>query len=99
MENEDDEFQNYLHELKDYDQVESNELDKYMSEPLLKHSGQFDILSWWRGRVVEYPVLTQIARDMLAIQLSTVTSESVFSAGGHIVDPYCNCLSPEIVEL
>jgi hypothetical protein len=70
-----------------------------MSEPLLKHSGQFDILSWWRGRVVEYPVLTQIARDMLAIQLSTVTSESVFSAGGHIVDPYCNCLSPEIVEL
>lgn len=98
MENEDDEFQNYLHELKDYDQVESNELDKYMSEPLLKHSGQFDILSWWRGRVAEYPILTQIARDVLAIQVSTVASESAFSAGGRVVDPYRNRLGSEIVE-
>jgi hypothetical protein len=98
MGNEDNEFQKYLHELKDYDQVESNELHKYMSEPLLKHNDQFDILLWWTGRVAKYPILTQIARDVLAIQVSTVASESAFSAGGRVVDPYRNRLGPEIVE-
>jgi hypothetical protein len=76
-----------------------SELEKYMVAPLLKHSdSHFDILSWWRGQQKEYPVLSLIARNVLATQVSIVASESAFSAGGCIVDPYRSRLDPEMVE-
>jgi hypothetical protein len=34
----------------------------------------------------------------MAIQVSTVASESAFSAAGRVLDPYRNRLDPEIVE-
>ena len=36
--------------------------------------------------------------DILGIQVSTVASESAFSASGRVLDPYRNSLSPSIVE-
>ena len=36
--------------------------------------------------------------DILCIQVSTVASESAFSASGRVLDPYRNCLTPTIVE-
>jgi len=73
-------------------------LEKYIAEPLLKIAGQFDILAWWKNKRDEYPILTQIVRDVMAIQVSTVASESAFSAAGRVVDPYGNRLDPEIIE-
>uniref|UniRef100_A0A8R7Q0E5 HAT C-terminal dimerisation domain-containing protein n=1 Tax=Triticum urartu TaxID=4572 RepID=A0A8R7Q0E5_TRIUA len=32
------------------------------------------------------------------MQVSTVASESAFSAGGRVVDPFRGCLEPETVE-
>jgi hypothetical protein len=56
-----------------------------ISEPLLKHSGEFDILSWCWGKTKEYPILTKIARDVMAVQVSIVASESTFSVGGRVL--------------
>ncbi|GKD91433.1 zinc finger BED domain-containing protein RICESLEEPER 2 [Tanacetum coccineum] len=36
--------------------------------------------------------------DILCIQVSTVASESAFSASGRVLDPYRNSLAPNIVE-
>ena len=35
---------------------------------------------------------------MLAMQASTIASESAFSAGGRVIDPYRSRLDPEMVE-
>jgi len=43
-------------------------------------------------------VLAKIARDLLPVQVSTVSSESAFSAGGRVVDPFCSLLDPEMVQ-
>jgi len=75
-----------------------NELDKYMADPPLRLSGHFDILAWWKNQIDEYPVLAKIARDLLAVQVSTVASESAFSAGGRVVDPFRSRLDPEMVQ-
>ena len=75
-----------------------NELDKYMADSPLRLSGHFDILAWWKNQIDEYPVLAKIARDLLAVQVSIVASESAFSAGGRVVDPFRSRLDPEMVQ-
>ena len=78
--------------------IESNKLEKYIAEPLLQIAGQFDILAWWKNKREEYPILTQIVRDVMSIQVSTIAYESAFSAAGRFVDPYRNHLDPKIIE-
>ncbi|GJS05563.1 zinc finger BED domain-containing protein RICESLEEPER 2 [Tanacetum coccineum] len=51
-----------------------------------------DSPSDWRPIVVEAIV------NILCIQVSTVASESAFSASGRVLDPYRNSLAPNIVE-
>jgi hypothetical protein len=45
-----------------------------------------------------YPVLSLIARDVLAIPVSSVASESAFSAGKRIISDFRSSLAPETVE-
>ncbi|CAJ2637459.1 unnamed protein product [Trifolium pratense] len=45
-----------------------------------------------------YPTLQAIARDVLAIPISTVASESAFSTSGRILSPHCSRLNWTIVE-
>jgi hypothetical protein len=74
-----------------------NELDKYMAEPLLNQD-PFDILAFWKNNTDKYPILSQIARDVMSIQVSMVASESAFSVAGRVVDPYRNRLDPEMIQ-
>ena len=96
-ENRNDELESFLYDDHGPDSSDTNELDKYMAEPLLKQN-PFDILSYWKNNKDKYPILSQIARDMMAIQVSTVAFESAFSRAGRIIDPYRNHLDPEIVQ-
>lgn len=99
MKTEDDELDRFLYDTSFTRGDELGELEKYMGTPLLKHTdGHFDILIWWKDHKREYPILSQIARDVLAVQVSTVASESAFSAGGRVIDPYRSRLDPEMVE-
>ncbi|KAH9651034.1 BED-type domain-containing protein [Citrus sinensis] len=81
----------------------SNELDLYLMEKTEKIAKsnlgtKFDILLWWRVNSANYPILSSIARDVLAIPVSTVASESAFSTGGRILDQYRSSLTPDMVE-
>ena len=58
----------------------------------------FDILVWWKENGPKYPILSSIARDILAIPVSTVTSESIFSTGGKVVSPHRNKLHSDTLE-
>ena len=63
-----------------------NELEKYMDEARERKNPSFDILEWWKDNARRYPVLAKIARDVLAIAVSSVASEAAFSTGGRILD-------------
>jgi hypothetical protein len=58
----------------------------------------FNILLWWKINAPKYPILAEVARDVLAIPISTVASESAFSNGGRILDSFRSSLSPFTVE-
>nr|XP_027109261.1 zinc finger BED domain-containing protein RICESLEEPER 1-like [Coffea arabica] len=75
-----------------------SELDKYLSEDCEGEDPEFDILNWWKGNSLRLPILSQMARDVLAVPVSTVASESAFSTGGRVLDPFRSSLTPRIVQ-
>ena len=54
------------------------EIGKYLLDNLEK-LGSYDILDRWELNASKYPILSKMARDILAIPISIVTSESTFS--------------------
>ena len=46
------------------------ELEKYLQEPLQRDE-EFDIFGWWHTKSQDFPTLWTMARDILAIQMST----------------------------
>ncbi|KAJ1691898.1 hypothetical protein LUZ63_016053 [Rhynchospora breviuscula] len=73
------------------------EIEEYFSEPLDETSldDQFDILAWWKFKAPKYHVLALLTRDILAIPISTVASESTFSTSGRTLNPYRSSLNDE----
>ncbi|KAF7123708.1 hypothetical protein RHSIM_Rhsim12G0082200 [Rhododendron simsii] len=74
------------------------ELDHYLSEAVLPKSTGFDILNWWKSHQPMYPILQAMARDLLAISVSTVASESAFSTSCRLVSPNRSRLHPDMME-
>jgi len=62
-------------------------LNHYLEEEVLPRIVDFDILMWWKFNGVKYPTLQAIAKDILAILVSTIASESAFSTDGQILSP------------
>ncbi|KIL66524.1 hypothetical protein M378DRAFT_75115 [Amanita muscaria Koide BX008] len=73
------------------------ELVDYLAAPL-EDITTTDIVHWWGYRQVQYPILSRMARDYLAIQGSSVASERAFSSGGLTTTLLRNKLKPEHVE-
>lgn len=75
-----------------------SEIDAYLDEEMEVESEDLDILAWWKSKAEKYPVLSTMARDFLAIPLSTVSSESAFSCSGRILGDHRSSLTPEMLE-
>ena len=73
-------------------------MDKYLLEDQELESEDFDILSWWKVNSPRFLVLSQLARDVLAIPMSSVVSECAFSTGGRILDPFRSSLTLKCVQ-
>ena len=74
------------------------ELDHYLEDDLMPRTLDFDILVWWKSNRPKYPNLQRIARDILAIPISIVASESTFSTSGRLLSPHRSELHPMTVE-
>ena len=75
-----------------------SEIDTYLEESVLPRSSDFDILSWWKAKSSKYPILQTVARNILSILISTVTSESAFSTSGRFISPHRSRLHPKTLE-
>ncbi|XP_059451086.1 zinc finger BED domain-containing protein RICESLEEPER 2-like [Corylus avellana] len=59
----------------------------------------FDALAWWKCNALKYRILSRMANDILVVPISTVASESSFSASGRVIEPHRASLSPETVQM
>nr|KAJ0210245.1 hypothetical protein LSAT_V11C400197010 [Lactuca sativa] len=81
------------------DAMEKSELEEYLDAPPEKMNNEtFDILKWWSDKCTTYKALASMAKDILAILVSTVASESTFSTFGRVVDDFRSNLLPKTVE-
>ncbi|KAI5353105.1 hypothetical protein L3X38_005997 [Prunus dulcis] len=71
------------------------EFVEFMTE---EERNNFNILDWWKAHEKNFPVLSIMARDVLTTPVSTVASESAFSAGGRVLDEKRTRLTPQICE-
>ena len=90
-------FDAYVSSTTDFESVRS-EMDNYLGELLLPKSNDFDLLAWWKINSNKYPILQAVARDVLAIPISTVASESAFSTSGRFISSYRSRLHPKTLE-
>ncbi|KAK3221953.1 hypothetical protein Dsin_008978 [Dipteronia sinensis] len=78
------------------------ELNRYLTtEYSITESDDFttnDLLKWWRGKRNNFPILSRLACDVLAIPVSTVSSKQVFSTAGRILEERRCSLAYDAVE-
>jgi hypothetical protein len=58
----------------------------------------FQILDWWKVAGTRYPTLRKIARDIFAIPVSTVASESTFSTSERVLSEHRSRLTSDMLE-
>ncbi|KAF3792511.1 putative AC transposase [Nymphaea thermarum] len=80
--------------------LSGSHLDKYLIDPLkeITTTAEFNILSWWKTNKSKYKILAKMARDVLAISVSTVASKSAFNTSGRILNDYRCSMTLENVE-
>ena len=85
---------NFFFNDQEFDHYESgrgtktkkSQLDLYLGEPRLdkKQNSKLEVLSWWKENYNWFPKLSLMARDLMSIPITAVTSELSFSIGKKI---------------
>ena len=78
--------------------MSKSELEKYLHEENEVNRDSFDTLKWWKNNDARFPILARMARDVLAVPVSTVASESAFSTSGRILNEFRTSLTPFMVQ-
>jgi len=75
------------------------ELQKYLNEGLEEDEVGDDVLGLWKIHGPRYHMVAQMARDVLAVPVSTVASQLAFSARGRTLDSFRTSLIPKVIDL
>ncbi len=94
VEDDDDFFVNMFKRPKREENL--TEFQKYLRFPL--SPPQTDLLNYWKAQENEFPCLTNMARDYLAAQSSSVPVERDFSGGVDLVTSTRCSLKPETIR-
>ena len=105
VENEDQDdlqFKKYLAGKKNNNGAPSSstaELDMYLQEATIAvNSPSFDILNWWKVNALWFPTLAVLAKTILMVPMTSISSESAFSMSGRILSDYQSQLKPDTLE-
>ena len=72
--------------------IDFTEIERYLASPCDEN---VEVLFWWKAHCVEFPVLSLMAGDYLAIQSTSVACEQAFSVAGNTITKTRNRLQLE----
>nr|GEZ64540.1 zinc finger BED domain-containing protein RICESLEEPER 2-like [Tanacetum cinerariifolium] len=73
--------------------IKNIEVDIYLCDGTNRRDEKFDVLDWWKQNSEKFPILSQVARHVLAMPISTVASELEFSTGSVVIDKFRSSLT------
>jgi hypothetical protein len=77
-----------------------SELASYLdSDTVTCFDDEFNLMNWWHEHKLTYPILSIMARDIMVVPVSTVSSESCFSLTGRVIEERRRRLLPHTVEM
>jgi hypothetical protein len=77
-----------------------SELLAYLdSASVSEYNDNFNILSWWRDHRRAYPVLSILAKYVMSVPISTISSESTFSLVGRVIEEHRRSLRSDMAEV
>ncbi|KAK9057108.1 hypothetical protein SSX86_024475 [Deinandra increscens subsp. villosa] len=93
-------YNQHIRSIENVEGVKS-ELDTYLEEGvyICEPGVDFDALGWWKANKHKFKILSKMAADILSVPITTVASESAFSAGGRVVEPHRSCLETKMVDM
>nr|GEV42870.1 zinc finger BED domain-containing protein RICESLEEPER 2-like [Tanacetum cinerariifolium] len=74
------------------------ELDKYLNEESLQNADGLDLLKWWKNFSGRFPILSKIAKDVLALPITAVRLETCYSTDSDVLNDFRSSLSHSMVE-
>nr|GEU95856.1 zinc finger BED domain-containing protein RICESLEEPER 2-like [Tanacetum cinerariifolium] len=74
------------------------ELDKYLNEESLQHADGLDLLKWWKNFSGQFPILSKIAKDVLALPITAVRLETCYCTDSNVLNDFRSSLSHSMVE-
>lgn len=96
------------------DEANDPSLEKYRNTPVKKTDNEVafeiksykmkqasqnvNVLQWWRRHQHEFPLLSTLARSLLAIPATSASSERCFSVAGRVLEERRSQLSPESLD-
>ncbi|GAA0187239.1 hypothetical protein LIER_34527 [Lithospermum erythrorhizon] len=80
-------------------QKEKTDLELYFKELVHPNVLEFHFLHWWKVNETKCKVLSKIAMDILSIPMTTLTSESTFSACGRVIDKNRASMRRDTIEV
>ncbi|XP_042025722.1 zinc finger BED domain-containing protein RICESLEEPER 2-like [Salvia splendens] len=88
--------------VPDDDDSNGSEITRYFAEELYEtrasEVNHFDILQWWSSYGSCFPVLSAMARDIMAIPVSSVASKVAFNTEGRVLSEFRSSLPPRYIE-
>ncbi|KAK3924665.1 Putative AC9 transposase [Frankliniella fusca] len=74
-------YQKYMEDDDDALEMEEDEVDRYLREPITNDE---DLIAWWRQRRERFPRLSALAEHLLCIPATSASAEREFSEAGHV---------------
>ncbi|KAK1431520.1 hypothetical protein QVD17_07980 [Tagetes erecta] len=77
----------------------ATEIDKYLAhKDYFEDYDGFDVLLWWKVHSEIFPVLSQMAKDILALPILAAALETAFNTDGNMLGDFKSSLSASMVE-
>ncbi|GKB02759.1 zinc finger BED domain-containing protein RICESLEEPER 2-like protein [Tanacetum coccineum] len=100
---------NLLNKLKQnkkakHDRITTSEYERYVESDFVSHLSTkelagYDVLGFWKANESTFPVISQMARDILSVHAISVASESAFTTSGRVLSIRRTRLTPASLEM
>ncbi|CAN1351906.1 Putative AC transposase [Linum perenne] len=87
------------HIRKQQDKAGETELDHYLRKQHLKWDDTVYVLDFWKVENGSYPILAKMARDVLAVPVTTIAPEAALKSEGRVLNEFMSSLSPRLAEV